>query len=157
MKKYLFLFFTFSLLMSSCGASKKIASKRTAIKADKIVYHAKQYIGTKYKYGGVTSQGMDCSGLIFVAYKKEKIQLPRVSRSMAKVGKKISLRKVRKGDLVFFRTNKSRRSINHVGLVSSVKNGVIRFVHSTSSRGVIESSLSEKYWKNAFVKAINVL
>jgi cell wall-associated NlpC family hydrolase len=100
---------------------------------------------------------MDCSGVIFVAYQKENIQLPRVSRDMAKKGKKTSLKRVKKGDLLFFRTNKRRRRINHVGLVVSVKKGRIQFVHSTTSRGVIVSSLSEKYWKNAFVKATKVL
>jgi cell wall-associated NlpC family hydrolase len=100
---------------------------------------------------------MDCSGVVYVAYGSQNILLPRVSRDMAKRGRKISLRKVKKGDLVFFRTSKSRRGINHVGLVVSHKKGVIRFIHSTSSRGVIVSSLSEKYWKKAFVKATTIL
>ena len=63
--------------MSSCSSSKKIISKRAQLftKADKIVSHAKKYTGTKYQFGGVTKKGMDCSGLIFVAYKKENILL----------------------------------------------------------------------------------
>ena len=75
---------------------------------------------------------------------------------MAKRGKKTSLNNVKKGDLLFFRTHKIRR-INHVGLVISHKKGQIRFLHATSSRGVIVSSLSEKYWKKAFVKAAKIL
>jgi cell wall-associated NlpC family hydrolase len=113
--------------------------------------------GTKYKFGGTTKKGMDCSGVVYVAYKKENIQLPRVSKDMAKKGKKISLKEARKGDLLFFRTHKSSRKINHVGLIISVKNKQIKFIHSTSSKGVIISSLSQKYWKNAFVKATKVL
>ena len=72
-------------------------------------------------------------------------------------GKKISLSKVKKGDLLFFKTNKSSRNINHVGLVTSVKKGQIRFIHATSSKGVIVSVLSQKYWKNTFVKAVKIL
>ncbi len=100
---------------------------------------------------------MDCSGLIYTSFKKEKIALPRVSRDMAKEGKKISKEKISKGDLVFFKTNKNRNVINHVGLVVESKRGNILFIHSTSSRGVIISSLDEKYWRNAFVGGRRVL
>lgn len=132
-------------------------NKKPASKVDRIVANAMQYKGVRYRFGGTTKRGMDCSGVVYVAYGSQNVLLPRVSRDMAKRGRKISLRKVKKGDLVFFRTSKSRRSINHVGLVVSHKKGVIRFIHSTSSRGVIVSSLSEKYWKKAFVKATTIL
>lgn len=145
--------------MSSCSSSKKAVNinKKPASKVDRIVANAMQYKGVRYRFGGTTKRGMDCSGVVYVAYGSQNVLLPRVSRDMAKRGRKISLRKVKKGDLVFFRTSKSRRSINHVGLVVSHKKGVIRFIHSTSSRGVIVSSLSEKYWKKAFVKATTIL
>lgn len=132
-------------------------NKKPASKVDRIVANAMQYKGVRYRFGGTTKRGMDCSGVVYVAYGSQNVLLPRVSRDMAKRGRKISLRKVKKGDLVFFRTSKSRRGINHVGLVVSHKKGVIRFIHSTSSRGVIVSSLSEKYWKKAFVKATTIL
>ncbi|MFK8058676.1 MAG: C40 family peptidase [Polaribacter sp.] len=159
MKKILFLAILFSLLMSSCSTTKNAVKKdnKPISKVDKIVANALKYKGVRYKFGGTTSKGMDCSGVIYVAYGQENVKLPRVSRDMAKRGKKISLNKVKKGDLVFFRTNKSRKRINHVGMVISHKKGIIRFVHSTSSRGVIVSSFSEKYWKNAFVKATTIL
>ncbi|WP_236548057.1 C40 family peptidase [Polaribacter septentrionalilitoris] len=159
MKKIVFLWVVFSLLMSSCSSSKKAVNinKKPASKVDRIVANAMQYKGVRYRFGGTTKRGMDCSGVVYVAYGSQNVLLPRVSRDMAKRGRKISLRKVKKGDLVFFRTSKSRRGINHVGLVVSHKKGVIRFIHSTSSRGVIVSSLSEKYWKKAFVKATTIL
>ncbi|WP_299057205.1 C40 family peptidase [uncultured Polaribacter sp.] len=126
-------------------------------KSAKIIAKALEYKGVRYKFGGTTKKGMDCSGIVYVAYASEKVNLPRVSREMAKVGKQTTLRNVVKGDLLFFKTNRKYRKINHVGLVVSHKKGSIRFVHATSSRGVIVSSLSEKYWKNAFVKAVKVL
>lgn len=146
-------------MFSSCSSSKKVVSysKNKISIADKVVANAVAFKGTKYKFGGVTKKGMDCSGVIFVAYKKENIQLPRVSRNMANHGDKIPLNKAKKGDLLFFRTNKSNRSINHVGLITSVENGQVKFIHSTTSRGVIISSLSENYWNKAFVKATKVL
>ncbi len=158
MKKLLFLSILFSLFFSSCSSTKSVTKKShvNASKADKIVSNALIYKGVKYKWGGTTRRGMDCSGLIYVAFDKENFQLPRISRDMAKRGKKISLNQTKKGDLLFFKTSK-RRSINHVGLIVSNKKGQIRFIHATTSRGVIISLLSEKYWKKAFVKATKVL
>ena len=100
---------------------------------------------------------MDCSGLVYVALKENAIQFPRVSYQMANEGRRVKLRQVRKGDLVFFRTKKSSKRINHVGLVVDVKGGEVRFIHATSSRGVIVSSLREGFWNHAFVKATRIL
>lgn len=145
--------------MSSCSSSKSVVNtaNKTVYKVDGVVANALQYKGVRYKYGGTTRAGMDCSGLIYVAFGSQNIQLPRVSRDMANFGREIAVRAVKKGDLLFFRTNKNNNNINHVGLVVSHKNGLIRFVHASTSRGVIVSTLSEKYWKNAFVKATKVL
>lgn len=154
MKKILILLIT-SLIFGACGASKNATKKVT--KTDKIVSNALKYEGVRYKYGGTTKRGMDCSGVVYVAFGEENVQLPRVSRDMAKRGKKISLRRAKKGDLLFFKISRRKKRINHVGLVTSVKNGQVMFIHATSSRGVIVSSMSQKYWKNSFVKATRVL
>ena len=100
---------------------------------------------------------MDCSGLVYTTYKKEGISMPRISRDMATKGNRISLSITNKGDLVFFKTNKNKKTINHVGLVVENKNGKIFFIHSTSSLGVIISSLEERYWKNTFVEVRRVI
>lgn len=147
----------FFLMCGSCASSKNSSTRKPISKADKVVKNALKYNGVPYKFGGTSKRGMDCSGVIYVAFGQENIQLPRVSREMAKRGRKISLNKVKKGDLLFFRTANSRRRINHVGLITSIKNGQILFIHSTSSKGVIVSALSQKYWKNAFVKATSIL
>ena len=157
--KRILLFFLISIIFSSCSSSKKIVHSKKSVnsKADKIVLNAIAYKGTKYKFGGTTKKGMDCSGIVYVAFGKENVQLPRVSRDMARKGKKISLKNAKKGDLLFFKTSKTNNRINHVGLIVSVKKGVISFIHSTSSRGVIISTLNQNYWKKAFVKATKVL
>ncbi|MEM6718552.1 MAG: C40 family peptidase [Bacteroidota bacterium] len=169
-RKLLFLFI--AALVVSCGSSKKTAStrstsksttvvkktsKNSANKANAIVKTAMTYKGTRYKFGGTTKKGMDCSGLTYTAFGAHKVSLPRVSYEQATKGKRIKLNTVQKGDLLFFQTNKNRKRINHVGLVVSHKSGVIRFIHSTSSKGVLVSSLSERYWKNAFTEARRVL
>ena len=76
---------------------------------------------------------------------------------MAEEGQRIKLREVGKGDLLFFRTSKGAKRINHVGMVVTVENNEIKFIHASSSRGVIISSLREGYWNSAFVRATRVL
>ncbi len=125
--------------------------------ATQIVDYAQQFQGVKYKYGGTTKKGMDCSGLVYESFKAFNIQLPRVSRDMAKEGKRVDLKDVQVGDLLFFKTNKKRNTINHVGLVITALLGNIEFIHSTTSRGVIISSLAERYWYFSFAEARRLL
>jgi len=155
-----------AFLLTSCGSSRKSTDKTiisntnssvSAKKATRIVKHAKAFKGTRYKFGGTDKRGMDCSGLVYTAFQKEQVPLPRVSREMAKKGIRINVKDANEGDLVFFQTNKNRRIINHVGLVVTNDRGTIRFIHSTSSKGVIISSLDENYWKNAFVEARRII
>ncbi len=165
MKKWCLLVFLISFVFASCSSTKSVRKPvkstktivSTSTKADRIISNALKYKGVKYRFGGTTKKGMDCSGIIYVSYLEENVQLPRISRDMAKRGKKVALKNAKKGDLLFFKTSKKGRGINHVGLIVSVKNNQIRFIHSTTSRGVITSLLSEKYWKNAFVKANRIL
>lgn len=125
--------------------------------ADSIVNTALAFSGTRYKYGGVTRKGMDCSGLIYIVFGEQHIDLPRISYQIAEEGRPIKLKKVTKGDLLFFSTGKRSKRISHVGLVVAVDGDDIQFIHSTTSRGVIVSSLREGYWNHAFVKATRVL
>ncbi|RLD29621.1 MAG: NlpC/P60 family protein [Bacteroidetes bacterium] len=154
---------------TSCKSSKRVSdnSKKAETSSTKnvsfnklannIIKNAETYNGVRYKYGGTTNKGMDCSGLIYVAFKSEHIVLPRISRNMAKKGVHIKLNEVKKGDLLFFKTNKKGKGINHVGLVVTLKRGFIEFIHSTTSKGVIISSLLEPYWQSAFIEARRVL
>lgn len=80
--------------------------------------------------------------------------IPRVSRDQATIGPAVKVEAVRPGDLLFFSTSKSRKGINHVGLVTEVSKGRIQFIHATSSLGVMEDNLFSDYYKRAFVKAI---
>ncbi len=134
----------------------RITSNSSNKKIKSIIKHAKTFSGTRYKYGGTTKKGMDCSGLVYTSFKKENVVLPRTSRTMATQGKAVSLKKVAVGDLLFFKTNKRKNVISHVGLVVETK-GVIKFIHASTSRGVIISSLDEKYWNKSFAWARRVL
>jgi cell wall-associated NlpC family hydrolase len=129
----------------------------TNSKTDSIINFAKQFDGVSYKYGGTTKKGMDCSGLVFTAFKSEDIALPRSSKDMAAIGNWVDIKEVEKGDLLFFATKRNNREINHVGLVTDVRPGYVEFIHSTVNAGVIISNLAERYWYYAFVQARRIL
>lgn len=76
---------------------------------------AKAFLGTKYVWGGNGKRGYDCSGFTKEVFKENGIKLPRNSWKQAKVGKKVSRKNLRKGDLIFFNSKKQKR-INHVGI-----------------------------------------
>ena len=122
-----------------------------------ITEHAKAFLGTRYKFGGTTTNGMDCSGLVYTAFMKENIELPRISREMSLLGSPLQLEEVGIGDLLFFETDRRKKSITHVGLVVGSDEEDIFFIHSTNSQGVIISSLKQPYWKDAFVLAKRIL
>jgi cell wall-associated NlpC family hydrolase len=124
---------------------------------EKIIKTAETYNGVRYKYGGTTKKGMDCSGLITTAYSSENILLPRTTGDLAITGDWVDVKEVQKGDLLFFATKKNSRHINHVGLVTEARPGYVEFIHATTSSGVITSELSEKYWYFAFVQARRIL
>jgi cell wall-associated NlpC family hydrolase len=126
-------------------------------KAYGIVEYAQQFLGIRYKFGGATKEGFDCSGLVFECFRAYDIILPRISRDMAKNGEKIALKNVEKGDLLFFKTGNRRNDISHVGLVVSSENGQIEFIHATTSAGVIVSSIAETYWDKTFAEARRIL
>ena len=131
-------------------------SKKADDTAESVIETAMGFTGVRYKYGGLTRKGMDCSGLLYVSFQEHDIPLPRTSDQMAEKGKKVRVSNVQKGDLLFFKTQRRGKKINHVGLVVEVDGDDVKFIHSTTSRGVIVSSLREGYWNYSFVKATRI-
>ncbi|WP_353083582.1 NlpC/P60 family protein [Flavobacterium sp.] len=125
-------------------------------KAEFLIKKASENLGTRYRSGGSTSAGFDCSGLMFSTFQNLDMTLPRSSHEMAGYGVKINKVQAQKGDLIFFATFGGRR-ISHVGLVTEVTNGEIKFIHSSTGSGVVVSSLNEPYYARTFVQVNRVL
>jgi cell wall-associated NlpC family hydrolase len=112
----------------------------------------RQYLGIRYRFGGTTPAGFDCSGFVrFMFGKVFEMQLPRSSREMSSIGTKVDRNELRPGDLVFFRNARNR--INHVGIF--VGNGL--FVHSSLSKGITSDRLDEHYYDQRFATGVRVL
>ncbi|MCK5103363.1 MAG: C40 family peptidase [Cyclobacteriaceae bacterium] len=137
-------------LMSSCAGT-KIAREE---KVDIVVTRARSYINTPYKYGGTTTLGMDCSGLLMRSFEAIDTYIPRTAKEQSKLGNKVTISELKEGDLVFFKTMKKKGRVTHAGLVTDArKKDRIMFIHASSSRGVIEVNLMSDYYRKAFVKA----
>lgn len=124
--------------------------------AVQLINNAMAFVGVKYHGGGSNTSGMDCSGMVTAVFNIFDLKLPRSSHEMAAVGEKRADKDIQKGDLIFFKTN-GRGIINHVGMVVDVLNDEIKFVHSSTSKGVVVSSTKEPYYKKTFVQANKVL
>jgi len=90
-------------------------TKHTSKSISRIIKNAQSFEGTRYKYGGTTKRGMDCSGLIYTSFLKEDIKMPRTTGALSKYGNWVDVKELQEGDLVFFATRKNSRKVNHVG------------------------------------------
>lgn len=105
---------------------------------------AKSWLGTPYLYGGSSKSGTDCSGFVMQIYKEVRgMSLPHKASLMYDMGDKVSRNQLEEGDLVFFG---SVWDIDHVGIYLSGD----RFVHASSSKGVIITPMDNVYWKKRY-------
>lgn len=155
---YLFLLGVFFASCKSTHSAVSSSSKSKNYLVDKIIEAAKENIGVGYKSAGTTKSGFDCSGLVYATFGQYNIPLPRTSIEQSKIGTGIgkNTNKAQKGDLIFFKTNNNSQ-INHVGIVTEVAADEIKFIHTSTSKGVMISSTKEPYYQKTFVQLNRIL
>lgn len=172
--KFFLVLFSIAIFFTSCSAvnhahghktittagslKSKNKDKKESLLTTNILSNAENYLGVPYKLGGMTSSGMDCSGLIVRVFGDNHIKMPRRSIDQAKEGMHIHIKDVRRGDLLFFATINGSSDVSHIGIVHTIEqSGEIKFIHASTKRGVIISSLDESYWNKAFLFAKRVI
>jgi cell wall-associated NlpC family hydrolase len=122
---------------------------------DEIISFAKKFLGTPYHYAGSTPSGFDCSGFIYYVMGNFGMRLSRSSPGLAEYGKTVKLSELQPGDLMFFKgRNVNSSGVGHVAMVVEVKDGIIKFIHSSTSRGVvIDTFNASKYYIPRYLKA----
>jgi len=120
----------------------------------KLLDYAKYFKGGKYVWGGTSPKGFDCSGYVQYLYKKHHVNLPRTAWAQSKKGIKVNKDHLKKGDLVFFLTDKKRGiPVTHVGIYI----GKGEFIHAASKKkGIIISSITHGHYAKTFVSARRV-
>lgn len=124
------------------------AVRKNSEHIDRIISYAKKYLGTPYRSAGMTPSGFDCSGFIFYVMSNFGLTLTHSSYGMAEFGKTVKLADIRPGDLMFFKGSNVRSSrVGHVAMVVEVTPNEIKFIHSSTSRGVvIDNFKASKYY-----------
>lgn len=132
---------------SGSYSAQSLNSKRSFV-----LKESKKWLGTPYKYGGNGKSGVDCSGFVSLVYAKAGVSLPRRARDMFSVGTPTPIRSIQPGDLVFFK-NTAGKGITHVGIYT----GQSKFIHASSSSGVVTSSLNQNYYSKHYAGARKIL
>lgn len=148
-QKAIAIFILSILLVTAPFAGNTEAS--SSVDSNELVATAKNLIGTKYRGGGTTTAGFDCSGFVSYVYKDLGIDLPRSSSGMHATGTSVDKDDLKSGDLVFFNT--TGKGVSHVGIYI----GDGKFIHSSTSKGVKIDKLSDPhYWGKRYVGAKRV-
>ena len=130
-----------------------VGDKSVEVGGKDVIEKAQDYLGTPYRMGGTTTNGLDCSGLVYTVYRSFGITVPRTSADQSRFGAEVGRYDLQPGDLVFFRTS-SGSKVSHVGIYS----GSGEFIHaSTRSKRVKFDRLDNKYFKKRYVTARRVL
>lgn len=146
-----------SLLMS-CGAlqerssvSLNAAKLTDSAYVKKVLYSQfNDWQGVRYRYGGLSRSGIDCSGFVYVTFKtKLGLDLPRTTALQTRLGKEVNKSELKAGDLVFFKTTFQS---GHVGIF--LEND--RFLHVSERKGVTISRLDDNYWKSNYWKSVRI-
>jgi peptidoglycan DL-endopeptidase CwlO len=123
---------------------------RSATIAMSLTRNAMRFLGTPYVFGGTSAGGFDCSGYVQHVFSMLGLHLPRTADAQYAAAHRI-LGAMRPGDLVFFQTYEIGAS--HVGIYL----GNDRFIHSSSSHGVVVSTLQDRYWSARYLGAKRVI
>lgn len=129
------------------GAEKKLNVNKTS--PNEIIKTAKKYLGVPHCMGGKSNKCTDCSGLLVMVFAQQGINFPHNSEEQARYGKIISDKyQLKKGDLVFFiKTYKTNKFITHSGIYI----GNNEFIHASTSKGVIITSINDPWWNDKFI------
>jgi len=142
-------------LLVGCMAVLPESGKQSALESGEsvksILYaQLRNWQGVRYQAGGLSKSGIDCSGFVYLTYRHHfNMEFPRTTRGQSKLGRKVSRKQLQPGDLVFFKTGWFDR---HVGIYIEDR----RFIHVSTKKGVMLSSLEDPYWLKKYWTAIRV-
>ena len=141
-------FFLMLFLLAACNEGPSVE--------EQILAETKNWLGTPYKWGGTTPQGVDCSGFTWAVFDRQfDINLPRKAEDQEQLGFKVSRETLEAGDLVFFKTGGFLGffTSHHVGIYLSAG----KFAHASKSQGVTISSMDEPFWREDYLTSRRIM
>lgn len=128
------------------------------VSANDVINFAETLIGIRYKYGAESvNDGFDCSGFVNYVYNHFNISVPRVTTDFTNAGEEIPIKESKPGDIILFTgSNANIRSVGHVGIIIENDNGDVKFIHASTSRGVMISGMNS-YFAPRFIKVNRIL
>ncbi|HLV42620.1 MAG TPA: C40 family peptidase [Brumimicrobium sp.] len=121
---------------------------------DSLINNGKELIGTPYKYGGNSTKGIDCSGLVHYIFGSMGADVARTSRDLSQLGHKVEIDQISKGDLVFFKgRNVNSNTVGHVAYVVEGSGKGIVFLHATSKGVLLDKMVGNEYYVKRFLFA----
>lgn len=145
-----------SMAMLDCSAT--IVADNPIVHPDSLVSYAREYIGTPYGYGQSNGKRFDCSGFTSFVFSHYGYTLARSSREQYLEGNSVERGQWQVGDLVFFAgRNGGQSRVGHVGIVVESNGEQFDFIHASTSRGVIVSHSTERYYASRYIGARRVL
>lgn len=141
--------------------SKEILEKKqsvTNITRELILIEAKKHLNKRYVWGSKGPNTFDCSGFTSYVLNRFQLDIPSGSSNQYLYGKDIDIKDAQKGDLIFFSKSYMDKTVKHVGLIEESKDGVLKVIHATTSKGIIIEDINKStYWKPKLLKAKTVI
>ncbi|MFK8038046.1 MAG: C40 family peptidase [Crocinitomicaceae bacterium] len=141
--------------------SNSYSAETDSLYRDSLIIYAQTLKGIPYHYGGASKKGFDCSGFVYYVFKNFNQSVPRTSASYSNFGKKISLDKAKPGDIIVFTgTNSKVRKPGHLGIILKNNNGVVDFIHSSSSKknyGVTITRYNGSGYEKRYLSVVKVI
>lgn len=156
MKRVIIGFFLFQTTLFAQTSGADLASVR-----DSLISYAYRFLGVPYQWGGSSDKGFDCTGFVHYVFKQFGIEVSRASSGYEDKGSEVSIIDAQPGDIMLFTgTNETVRKVGHAGIVCKNEDGVIDFIHSSSSTkhcGVVVTRYNKSGYESRFLRIINVL
>lgn len=119
---------------------------------ESLVSFATRHLHIPYRSGGASKKGFDCSGFVRYCFNQWNITLPHSSAAQAEHGEEVQLDDAKPGDLIFFKGNSTKsKRIGHVGIITEVTPGYVKFIHSAWKGGIRYDLLNAAYYSKRFV------
>jgi cell wall-associated NlpC family hydrolase len=156
LKKIFFFCLIFSSFSSVAQSLPDSTAQFSAVKD--LLNFARKHLHIRYRGGGTSTKGFDCSGFVRHCFSKVGVRLPHSSAAQIYEGVEVALSNARPGDLIFFKgSNSKSHRVGHVGLVVEAANGYVKFIHSAWKGGVRYDLLQASYYQRRFVGIRRVL